>query len=92
MADVSVESRARNDQPGAFARFGAAVGLANLGDGIAVVAWAWIASLITRDPLWIAILPAALRVPWVLFALPSAIPCYRSRAVVSRTSDRLPER
>lgn len=73
MADVSVESRARNDQPGAFARFGAAVGLANLGDGIAVVAWAWIASLITRDPLWIAILPAALRVPWVLFALPSGI-------------------
>lgn len=56
-----------------FARFGAAVGLANFGDGIAVVAWAWTASLLTRDPLWIAILPATLRVPWVLFALISGI-------------------
>jgi len=56
-----------------FLRFGSAVGLANLGDGIAVVAWAWTASLLTRDPLWIALLPAALRVPWVLFSLPSGI-------------------
>lgn len=59
--------------PGRFARFLAAVGLANTADGIAVVAWAWTASLLTRDPLLIAILPAALRVPWVLFALPSGI-------------------
>ncbi|MGY9036587.1 MAG: MFS transporter [Rhodobacterales bacterium] len=73
MADVSSENSAQKSQPGAFVKFGAAVGLANLGDGIAVVAWAWIASLLTRDPLWIAILPAALRVPWVLFALPSGI-------------------
>ncbi|MEO1679262.1 MAG: MFS transporter [Pseudomonadota bacterium] len=49
------------------------MGLANLGDGIAVVAWAWTASLLTRDPLWIAVLPAALRAPWVLFSLPSGI-------------------
>ncbi|WP_448326400.1 MFS transporter [Sulfitobacter sp. M13] len=73
MADVSSENSVQKSQPGAFVKFGAAVGLANLGDGIAVVAWAWIASLLTRDPLWIAILPAALRVPWVLFALPSGI-------------------
>jgi len=73
MTEVKIEGGPKNGQRGAFARFGAAVGLANLGDGIAVVAWAWIASLLTRDPLWIAILPAALRVPWVLFALPSGI-------------------
>lgn len=73
MAEASVENSVIENQSGAFARFGAAVGLANLGDGIAVVAWAWIASLLTRDPLWITILPAALRVPWVLFALPSGI-------------------
>lgn len=64
-----VEGKQRN----AFARFAGAVGLANLADGIAVVAWAWTASLLTRDPLWIAVLPAALRLPWVLFALPSGI-------------------
>ncbi len=73
MPDVSVENSTQTSRMGAFARFGAAVGLANLGDGIAVVAWAWIASLLTRDPLWIAILPAALRIPWVFFALPSGI-------------------
>ena len=60
-------------QRGRLLRFASAVGLANLGDGIAVVAWAWTASLLTRDPLWIAVLPAALRVPWVLFSLPSGI-------------------
>lgn len=73
MTEVTIKDGSKNEQQGAFTRFGAAVGLANLGDGIAVVAWAWIASLLTRDPLWIAILPAALRVPWVLFALPSGI-------------------
>ncbi|MEM6941177.1 MAG: MFS transporter [Pseudomonadota bacterium] len=75
-ADVSetVEASAGlNQQRGRFLRFSAAVGLANLGDGIAVVAWAWTASLLTRDPLWIAFLPAALRLPWLLFSLPSGI-------------------
>ncbi|WP_420010475.1 MFS transporter [Tateyamaria sp.] len=57
----------------AFRRFAAAVGLANLADGIAVVAWAWTASLLTRDPLWIAILPATFCLPWIFFALPSGI-------------------
>ncbi|RMB01917.1 MFS transporter [Eilatimonas milleporae] len=57
----------------AFTGFAGAVGLANTADGIAVLAWAWTASLLTRDPVLIGLLPAALRVPWVLFALPSGI-------------------
>lgn len=57
----------------ALGRFIAASGLANLGDGIAVVAWAWMASLLTRDPLQIALMPIALRMPWALFALPAGI-------------------
>ncbi|MDX8350472.1 MFS transporter [Cognatiyoonia sp. IB215446] len=60
-------------QRGGFARFGASVGLANLGDGIAVVAWAWTASLLTRDPFWIAFLPAVLRVPWIVFSIPAGV-------------------
>jgi MFS family permease len=71
--DSTAKADANNKQRGTFTRFGAAVGLANLGDGIAMVAWAWTASLLTRDPLWIAFLPAALRLPWVLFALPSGV-------------------
>ncbi|MEL6644234.1 MAG: MFS transporter [Pseudomonadota bacterium] len=64
---------ARHGAHGTFARFLGAVGLSNTADGIAVVAWAWTASLLTRDPLYIALLPATLRLPWVFFALPSGI-------------------
>lgn len=73
MVKSAEESGLRASRKVAFWRFFAAVGLANFGDGIAVVAWAWTASLLTRDPLWIAVLPATMRVPWVLFALPSGI-------------------
>jgi len=56
-----------------LARFIAASGLTNLADGIAVLAWAWIASLLTRDALWIALVPIALRLPWFLFAIPAGL-------------------
>lgn len=56
-----------------LARFIAASGLTNLADGIATLAWAWVASLITRDPLWIAAVPVALRLPWFLCAIPAGI-------------------
>lgn len=56
-----------------LARFIAASGLTNLGDGIATVAWAWVASLLTRDPLLIAAVAVALRLPWALFALPAGV-------------------
>ena len=57
----------------ALQRFIAASGLTNLADGVAVVAWAWAASLLTRDPLLVALVPVALRLPWFLFALPAGI-------------------
>ena len=57
----------------ALQRFIAASGMTNLADGIAVVAWGWIASLLTRDPLLVALLPVALRLPWVLLALPAGV-------------------
>jgi MFS family permease len=54
-------------------RFIAASGLANLADGVAVMAWAWVASLLTRDALLVALVPVALRLPWFLFALPAGV-------------------
>jgi hypothetical protein len=57
----------------ALGRFIAASGLANLADGVAVVAWAWVATLLTRDALLIAMMPVALRLPWAIFALPAGI-------------------
>jgi len=57
----------------ALARFIAASGLTNLGDGIATIAWAWTATLLTRDPLLVALVPVALRLPWAVFALPAGV-------------------
>jgi MFS family permease len=56
-----------------IARFIAASGFTNLGDGVATVAWAWTASLMTRDPLLIALVAVAVRLPWAIFALPAGI-------------------
>ena len=60
-------------QPGQLSKFIVASGMTNLADGVAVVVWAWIASLLTRDPFLIALMPVALRLPWFLFALPAGI-------------------
>ncbi len=57
----------------ALQRFITASGMTNLADGIAVVAWGWIASLLTRDALLVALLPVALRLPWALLALPAGV-------------------
>ena len=54
-------------------RFILASGATNLADGVALVAWAWAATLLTRDPLLVAIVPLALRLPWFLFSLPAGI-------------------
>lgn len=56
-----------------FAALFTASAVSNLGDGIGVVAWPWLASLLTRDPLAIAFVATALRLPWFLFALPSGV-------------------
>jgi Transmembrane secretion effector len=57
----------------AYTRFVAASGMTNLADGVAVVAWGWLASLLTRDALMVALVPVALRLPWFLFALPAGV-------------------
>lgn len=59
--------------PRTLTRFIAASGLTNLGDGIATIAWAWTATLLTRDPLLVALVPVALRLPWAVFALPAGV-------------------
>lgn len=56
-----------------LARFILAAGLTNLGDGIAILSWGWIATQLTRDPLLIALVPVALKAPWFVFSLPAGI-------------------
>ncbi|MBR8743285.1 MFS transporter [Nocardiopsis sp. MG754419] len=52
-----------------FRRLLGAVGAGNLGDGIAIVALPWYAATLTDDPLQVALVGAATRLPWLLFAL-----------------------
>jgi MFS family permease len=56
-----------------FRRFMAATGVANLADGIATLAWVWVASTLTRDAALIALVPVALYLPWPIFAIPAGI-------------------
>lgn len=58
-------------------RFITASGTSNLADGVAVAAWGWIASLLTRDALLVALLPVALRLPRALPAVPALVPSDR---------------
>ncbi len=47
--------------------------LANLGDGIAALAFPWLATLITRDPLLVSLVAFATRLPWLLLSIPAGI-------------------
>ena len=51
----------------------AAAGIGNLGDGIASVAYPWLATLITRDPFLIGLFAAISHLPWLIAALPAGV-------------------
>ena len=51
----------------------AASTISNLGDGIGVIAYPWLASAVTRSPILIAGVAAAQRLPWLLFTLPAGV-------------------
>ncbi len=52
--------------------FGAS-GFSNLADGIALLAFPWLASLLTRDPFLISLVAAAGRLPWLVFTAPAGV-------------------
>jgi MFS family permease len=52
--------------------FGAST-ISNLGDGIGTVAYPWLASAVTRNPLLIAVIFVVQRTPWLLFTLPAGV-------------------
>ena len=45
----------------------------NLGDGLATVAFPWLASAVTRDPFLIALIAVMSRLPWLIFTLPAGV-------------------
>ena len=47
--------------------------ISNFGDGVALIAYPWLASAVTRSPLQIALVGVATRLPWLFFTLPAGV-------------------
>ncbi|MBT8197559.1 MAG: MFS transporter [Acidimicrobiia bacterium] len=47
--------------------------ISNLGDGIAAIAYPWLASAVTRNGFLIALIAVAQRLPWLVFTLPAGV-------------------
>ncbi len=50
-----------------------ATAVSNLGDGVSALAFPWLATLITRDPMLIALVAFATNLPWFLFSIPAGV-------------------
>jgi MFS family permease len=71
---MSVATIGRGDRLGRnYQRLFAASTISNLGDGVALIAYPWLASAITRSPLLIALVVVMQRLPWLLFTLPAGV-------------------
>lgn len=64
---------ARRGLGGRFHRLFTASLITNIGDGMGTVAYPWLASAITRNPLLIAAIAVAQRLPWLVFSLPAGV-------------------
>ena len=51
----------------------AATTISNLGDGVSLIAYPWLATAVTRNPLLIALVAVVQRLPWLLFTLPAGV-------------------
>ncbi len=47
--------------------------ISNLGDGIGLIAYPWLASAVTRNPLLISLVVVVQRLPWLVFSLPAGV-------------------
>jgi len=47
--------------------------ISNLGDGVTAIALPWLASAVTRNPILIALVAVASRIPWLVFTLPAGV-------------------
>jgi MFS family permease len=47
--------------------------ISNLGDGVALIAYPWLASAVTRNGFLIAAIAIAQRLPWLVFTLPAGV-------------------
>lgn len=57
----------------AYQKLFAASTISNLGDGIGQIAYPWLASAVTRNPLLVALVTVFQRLPWLVFSLPAGV-------------------
>lgn len=74
MSDGSIDATADPPAPSGrldrrYWHLWGAVASSNLGDGLVSLAFPWLASLLTRDPVAIAGVALATRLPWLVFSL-----------------------
>lgn len=50
-----------------------ATAMSNIGDGMSAIAYPWLATAITRNPVLVALVAAAQRLPWLVFTLPAGV-------------------
>lgn len=58
---------------GNYRKLYAATALSNIGDGMSSIAYPWLATAITRNPVLVAGVVAAQRLPWLVFTLPAGV-------------------
>ncbi len=56
-----------------YRRVFAASVVSNLGDGVAQIGYPWLASAVTRNPILVAGVVVAQRLPWLVFTLPAGV-------------------
>lgn len=65
--------RARTPLGGRYWRLWTASVVSNLGDGVGAIAFPWLASAVTRNPVLIAVITVARLLPWLVFTLPAGV-------------------
>ncbi len=74
MRDTADSSRDPKVHLGAdYWRLWSASVVSNVGDGVALIAYPWLASAVTRNGLLIALIAVAQRLPWLVFTLPAGV-------------------
>jgi MFS family permease len=62
-------AKTRDKLGASYWKLWSATGISNLGDGVAAVAYPWLASAVTRSPFLIALSVVVSRLPWLVFTL-----------------------
>ncbi len=73
MTEIEVTRPARRSLGSSYRKLFAATTLSNIGDGMSTIAYPWLASAITRNPILIACVAVAQRLPWLVFTLPAGV-------------------